>query len=102
MAIFLIVAYLLSGVLHQCPGTNVTSPVSSGWAVAMSSIQNTDTSGTGLAADHHCHGCFSVTMPTPALVSVRIEPQASAITPPLSHNSELLPGIEPPPPKLLS
>lgn len=96
----MIVAYLLSGALHEFSDMDVTVP--GGWVVAMSSIKNTDTSGKGLAADHHCHGCFSVTMPTPVLVSAGIEPKAAAIAQPLSHNSELVPGIEPPPPKFLS
>lgn len=99
--VFLIVAYLLSGALHQFLDVDVTAPGGS-FAVSMSSTKDADTSGKGVAAENHCHGCFSVSVPTPAPASAMIEPKAAAIPQPLSDGSDLVPGIDTPPPKLLT
>jgi hypothetical protein len=70
--------------------------------MAVSSTKDMDTSGKGVAAEHHCHGCFSVSVPTPLLASAAIEPKAATIPQPLLRNSDLVPGIDTPPPKLLT
>ena len=100
-AVFLIVAYLLSGALHEFLDMDVTAP-GGRIVVAFSSTKDTDTSGKGMAAEHHCHGCFSVSVPAPLLASATIEPKVAVIAPLLSGNSDLVPGIEPPPPKFLT
>lgn len=99
--VFLIVAYLLSGALHEFLDMDVTSP-GGRIVVAMSSTKDTDPSGKGVAAEHHCHGCFSVSVPAPEVDSAAVEPKAAAIPQPLSRNSDLVPGIDTPPPKLLT
>ena len=100
-AVFLIVAYLLSGALHQYLDVDVTAPGGS-FAVSMSSTKDTDTSGKGVAAENHCHGCFSVSVPAPALATAMIETKAAAVPQPPSDGSDLVPGIDTPPPKLLT
>jgi hypothetical protein len=101
VTVFLTVAYLFAGVLHGICDLDVTIPSGQG-VVAMSAATDTDASGKTMAAEHHCHGCFSVSVPTPALASATIEPKAAAIPHPLLRNSDLVPGIDTPPPKLLS
>ncbi len=98
---FLIAAYLLSGALHEFLDMDLTTPGGS-IVVAMSATKGTDTSEKGVAAEHHCHGCFSVSVPSPLLSSATIEPKVAVIPPPLSGNSELVRGIDTPPPKLLT
>jgi hypothetical protein len=99
--VFLIVAYLLSGALHQFLDVDVTAPGGS-FAVSMASTKDTDTTDKGVAAENHCHGCFSVSVPAPAPASAMIETKAAAIPQPLSDGSDLVPGIDTPPPKLLT
>lgn len=98
---FLIVAYLLSSALHGFLEMDVTAP-GGRIVVAMSSATDTDPSGKGVAAEHHCHGCFSISVPTPVVATVSMEPKAAAITHPLSGTSDLVPAIDTPPPKLLT
>jgi hypothetical protein len=99
--VFLVVAYLLAGALHEFLDMDVTAP--GGRIVAvMSPSKDADKSGQGTAAEHHCHGCFSVSVPAPVLASVAIEPKIAVIPPPLSGNSDLVRGIDTPPPKLLT
>jgi hypothetical protein len=100
-AVFLIAAYLLSGALHEFLDMDVTAP-GGRLVVAMSSTKATDPSGKGVAAEHHCHGCFSISVPTPVVASATMEPKAAAIPQPLSRTSDLVPGTDTPPPKLLT
>jgi hypothetical protein len=99
-AVFLIVAYLLSGALHELFHMDVTAP--KGEIVVSMSPIHTDTNGPGMIADHHCHGCFPVSLPNPPMLSVIIAPEAASISRVLSRASDLVPGIETPPPKLLT
>lgn len=97
-------AYLLSGALHELLDMDVTAPGGRTMVAmyATSAMKDTDTSGKGMAAEHHCHGCFSVSVPVPVLASATIEPEVAVIPPPLSGNFDLVPGIDTPPPKLLT
>lgn len=92
--------YLLSGALHEFLDMDVTAP-GGNVVVEMSSTKDTDTSGKTVG-EHHCHGCFSVSVPAPVTASAMIEPQVAVIPPPLSGNSDLVRGIDTPPPKLLT
>lgn len=98
--VFLIVAHLLSGALHQCFDMDVTAP--NGQIVVSMSPVHTDTNGPGLVAEHHCHGCFPVSLPYPPLLAVTIAPETTANPRVLSRASDLAPGIETPPPKRLT
>lgn len=99
--VFLIVAYLLSGALHEFLDMDVTAP-GGRIVVAMSSAKDTDPSGKSVPAEHHCHGCFSISVPAPVVASATMEPKVAAISQPLFGNSDLVPVIDTPPPKLLT
>ena len=99
--LFLMVAYLVSGVLHGLMDIDVTAPGGRS-VMAMSSTKDMDTSGKGTAVEHHCHGCFSVSVPTPLMAVAAIEPKVATLAQPSSHSSGLIPGIDTPPPKLLT
>jgi hypothetical protein len=98
--VFLIVAYLLSGALHHCFDIDVTAP--EGRVVVSMTPEHTDTNGHGTVADHHCHGCFSVSLPSPPSLAVTITPEGAAIPRVLSRASDLVPSIDTPPPKRLT
>jgi hypothetical protein len=98
--VFLIVAYLLSGALHHCFDIDVTAP--EGRIVVSMTPDPADTSGPGMVAEHHCHGCFPVSLPSPPLLAATIAPAGAAIPKVLSRASDLVPGIDTPPPKLLT
>lgn len=95
-------AYLLSGALHEFLDMDVTAPGGGRFVVVMSSTKDSDTSGKTAVAEHHCHGCFSVSVPAPVPASVAIEPKVAVIPTPLSGNSDLVRGIDTPPPKILT
>jgi hypothetical protein len=97
--VFLIVAFLLSGALHQCFDIDVTAPV--GRIVSMTP-DHTDTSDPGMVTEHHCHGCFPVSLPSPPLLAVTIAPELAGLPRVLSRASDLVPGIDTPPPKRLT
>jgi hypothetical protein len=98
--VFLVAAYLLSGALHEFFHVDVTAP--EGRIVVSMLPDHTDTSGPGMVAEHHCHGCFPVSLPSPPALSMTIEPEAAAIPRVLSQASDLVPGIDTPPPKRLT
>lgn len=97
----LMVAYLLAGALHGLCDLDVTTPSGNG-VITMAAAKDVDTFGKGIAAEHHCHGCFSVAMLMALPASATIASKAAAIRQPPSRNSDLVPGIDTPPPKLLT
>lgn len=98
--LLLIVTYLLSSASHKFFDMNVTAP-EGGIVLSMVAV-HTDSKAPGLLADHHCHGCFPVSLPNPPLLAVTIEPQAAAVPRVITRASDLVPSIDTPPPKLLS
>lgn len=100
--VLLLLSYLSVGVLHAACETDITgSNTGHGSVVLMTASKAVDQSDKAINADHHCHGCFSVSMPHPATIAV-----AAILTPRLivartfDHHG-LVPGVDPPPPKFL-
>jgi hypothetical protein len=56
----------------------------------------------GTAAEHHCHGCFSVSLPAPGTVDAILTRVTDALVLRDVQRSGLPPGIDPPPPKFLT
>lgn len=94
-------AYLLAGALHSVCDLDVTNP-SGKSVVAASAAKDIDESGRVIAAEHHCHACFPVSVPTPVQLAAKVEPEAAALPQPRTQNSGRAPGIDPPPPKTLT
>lgn len=99
VAAFVLAVYLLAGVVHEVHDLDVTS--GSATAVVTLASSGGDHSDKAIVGEHHCHGCFSVSLPNPSIVATTAE-LASA---PLRHQDagrrSILRGIEPPPPKAL-
>ncbi len=98
---FMMVAYLLAGALHGLCDLDVTNP-GGNTPISMSIGKDEGRSSKGVVAEHHCHGCFSVSVPAPVVASALIEPASIVLPLSLTHYPNLIPGIEPPPPKILA
>jgi hypothetical protein len=101
-AAFLILSYVLTGALHGFCGLDVTAPSGSSQVteVAANSVQVPD---HGMVVDHHCHGCFSVSVPAPPKSSLRaIEPKVAVRYLAPAPLADVVRGLDPPPPKSLT
>lgn len=67
-ALSMMLAYLLTGVLHGICDADVAHAPSGRPEIASLFDQAGHLDQQGLA-DHHCHGCFSVTLPQPQLAA---------------------------------
>lgn len=97
---FVVGMYLVAGVLHGVCDLDVTNP-SSNILISMDG-KSTGHSETGSVAGHHCHGCFSVSVPFPAVAAVVMMPAAEVVPLVEVARRGLPPGIDPPPPKHLT
>ncbi|CAN5198782.1 hypothetical protein BH10PSE11_BH10PSE11_38600 [soil metagenome] len=102
IAIVLMMAvYLLASALHSACDLDVTNPTGND-IVTLATAKNVDGVGKGLAIEHHCHGCFSVSLPATALSAVAIEHKSIRPVQPRSLGAGLIPGIDTPPPRFLT
>lgn len=100
VAALVLVAYLVSGVLHGLYDVDVTN--TSGQTIVSLLKDKTGQTEKGIAVEHHCHGCFSVSMPGPIGPVVFLKPARKVV---LANSAELRvthSGIDPPPPKFLT
>lgn len=91
--------HILAGALHGLYDLDVASP--SGTTIA-STNKDGSQSEKGVVADHHCHGCFSVSMPAPVTAAADLLPARGVVILPEVQRRGLAPGIDPPPPKFLT
>ncbi len=98
VAALVVAIYVLAGALHGLCDLDVANP--SGKIVISLADKSTDHSEKG-ALGHHCHGCFSVSVPAPVTAAVNIEPIRKAVVTNVVLRRGLPPGIDPPPPKYL-
>ena len=103
MSVLLTVAYLLSVILHGLVDVDVVNRYGSSSAIVLMDGKDSQSPEWGLVADHHCHCCFSVSVPAPAqqaelALDLKIAelPKSAA---PLYGNVS---GLDPPPPKSLT
>ena len=100
LALFVLTMYLVGGVLHGLCDLDVTN--ASG-RVAISLVdRGVGHSEKGVVADHHCHGCFSVSVPAPVIGAMEVMPVVKILTLFDTDRRGVQPGIEPPPPKFLT
>lgn len=101
-ALCVLLVYLLAGALHGFCHLDVTTPTPGATVISMPVTADSHDSGKTLAADHHCHGCFSVAVPAPVMLAARAEPVVSEPSQPQSHVASLARSIDTPPPKQLT
>ena len=97
----LMFVYLLGGSLHGLCDLDVTKPVSS-MEKSVAVAKDVGSSSQGVVADHHCHGCFSVSIPTPSLVSASIDLAVSIVPAKQWFGTGSTLAIDTPPPKFLT
>jgi hypothetical protein len=91
--------YLLAGVLHGVCDLDVTNP--SGKTVISLVDKGVGQSEKAPLADHHCHGCFSVSVPAPVVIALAVARTHDVAVAHVVLRSGISPGIDPPPPKTL-
>lgn len=100
--VLVLILYLFAGALHAISDFDVA--ISARGAVV--SVLNDDAHGTetenGIVGAHHCHGCFSVSVPIQISGSAALELVRSVIAFRGEGLSDSLIGVEPPPPKFLT
>src|SRR5262245_8676836 len=101
MAVFAMVLYLIAGALHAACHLDVTTPAGDR-IVTLAADHTAGHPGKADIADHHCHGCFSVSIPAPLFASALLEPLSTILPPLQASASGLVPSLDPPPPKTLT
>lgn len=98
LTLLVLMAYLCVGALHGLCDLDVSKP--SGAVVASLVQEGTGHSDRGIVADHHCHGCFSVSVPSPMASAATISEMSVKLS--FHHDAErrsFSDGIDLPPPK---
>jgi len=100
LVMVVLASYLFAGAMHGLFELDVTN--ASGAALVSLVDQDPGHSDKGIVADHHCHGCFSVSASAPVVVAIAEElvSRQSVV-----HDVErrgLPRGIDPPRPKSLT
>ncbi|MFT4276841.1 MAG: hypothetical protein QM576_10835 [Rhodopseudomonas sp.] len=99
IAMTVLAVYLLAGAVHGLCDLDITT----GSATAIVSLPSHggDHSDNIIAGDHHCHGCFSVSLPSPSVVATAAELATAPMHYEDAERRSVQRGIEPPPPKAL-
>jgi hypothetical protein len=92
--------YVLAGALHGFCELDVMH--ASGRTIVSSIKHDVDPSEKGVVDEHHCHGCFSVSLPASMAAAAGVELTLKTAVPIDVLRSGLPPGIDPPPPKFLA
>lgn len=99
VAALVLAIYVVAGALHAFHGFDVANPSGK---VIVSINEDGGQSEKGIAAEHHCHGCFSVSMPAPVTAGADlVTPQDEVVRRDIQRRG-VPPGIDPPPPKFLT
>ncbi|WP_439406910.1 hypothetical protein ACNJX9_36275 [Bradyrhizobium sp. DASA03076] len=100
MTTIVLAMYLVAGALHGVCDLDVTN--SSSKSVISLAEKGAGHSDKGSLPDHHCHGCFSVSVPAPVVAAVALMPTVKVVPTLQLVRRGLPPGIDPPPPKFLT
>jgi hypothetical protein len=99
VAVLVLAMYVFAGALHAFHDFDVAN--ASG-KVIVSINKDGSQSEKGIAAEHHCHGCFSVSIPAPVAAEAAITLVRDVLVLQDIQRRGLPPGIDPPPPKFLT
>lgn len=101
-AAFLIVCYVFSGALHEIFDIDLANPTGS-TVIVVAEGKSSQAPERGMVAGHHCHGCFSVSVPAPAQqAALVLEPKVAEFARRTEPVSGTVHGLDPPPPKSLT
>ncbi len=99
VAALVLAMYVFAGSLHAFHDFDVANPSGK---VIVSINKDGSQSEKGIAAEHHCHGCFSVSIPAPVTAEAAITLVRDVLVLRDVQRRGLPPGIDPPPPKFLT
>lgn len=101
VVVVLVLSYIFGALLHHDADVNTFN--SSQPAVALASTNKSDApSSNGILADHHCHGCFSVSISEPSQLSVNVETCILPLDYAKVGPPDRVPELDTPPPKFLT
>jgi hypothetical protein len=102
VVVLVLATYLFAGALHGLCDIDLTNPSGSVVVSMSDKAAGTGDGDKGLVAEHHCHGCFSVSVPSPMTTASVVEMVNEVV---FHHDVEprgVTHGIDLPPPKLLT
>jgi len=99
-AVLVLIAYIASGVLHSFYDLDVTN-TSSRTVVSLIKDKGEHPAKNGIV-EHHCHGCFSVSVPSPIAPIILPKPARKMVATVVAELRIVHSGIDPPPPKFLT
>lgn len=97
VAVLVLIAYIASGVLHGLYDVGVTN--TSGQTVVSLLKDKMGQPDKGTLVEHHCHGCFSVSVPSSIGPIVVLKPARKMVAARSADLRVVHRGIDPPPPK---
>jgi hypothetical protein len=101
VVVVLVLSYIFGVLLHHDVDVNTFN--SSQPAVALASTDKGDgPSSDAAVADHHCHGCFSVSISEPSQLSVNVKPGILPLDYAKVGPPDRVPELDTPPPKFLT
>jgi len=98
VAVCLMLAYVLAGVLHGVCDLDVTNPAGKSEIASVLNGKAGHPEQKGGVSEHHCHGCFSVAVPQPPAAEANVEFAWSPAWPPSIERAGRVPDTEAPPP----
>jgi hypothetical protein len=99
IAVLVLMAYVVGGALHSYCGLDVAVPSGESIVALVNSHAHDAQPDEDIVAGHHCHGCFSVSMPAPLGVAAPLKMQPRPVLSREIVRSGAEAGIDPPPPK---
>jgi hypothetical protein len=103
--ILLTVVYMLVGGLHVFCDSDVTTGSAAGMIVSVSDADaagDVHVPGKSTVGDHHCHGCFAVSVPAQVVIARPVEMASALVARPYVHRVDATLRHDTPPPKFLS
>ncbi|MCB1413574.1 MAG: hypothetical protein KDJ76_10640 [Xanthobacteraceae bacterium] len=101
-AVLVMLLFLCSGAVHACLDIDVANPSGTVTVAASSDADHDSTHPHGLGAEHHCHGCFSVSVPALLGTAAAAAPAFRVASQPRQRMAGRSPGIDTPPPKQIA
>ena len=99
IAVLVLATYLVAGALHGICGLDLTT--GSATAIVTLASSGGDHSDNAIVGEHHCHGCFSVSLPSPGGTAVADLVAGETAVHQDAERRSILRVIDPPPPKAL-
>ncbi len=101
VVVVLVLSYIFGALLHHDADVNPFNSFQP--VVALASTDKGDApSSDGVLADHHCHGCFSVSLSEPSQLSVSVETRIQPLDYAKVSPPHRVPELDTPPPKFLT